>query len=391
MTWSRFAASLVAALLGLVLAAAPVSAEPPFGGVVLSTTYPSVAADRGKSLSFAIEVTNRTQDFQEVTLEIAAAPEGWQPELKDRGYAIRSVMLGPSKSQTLDFQARPPDGVKAQEYAFVIRALAASGRLVSELRLVVSLQDRVSVGLRLSTQFPNLRGQAGNTFSFKFDLQNDAGIDREVSLSANVPRGWEIVFKPAFESKQVSQFRMKAGTTQGVDVEITPPQRIEAGEYKVVVTASAEGDRAEVPLNVAIVGSNRISLSTPSGQLNTKATIDSESKLSLVVKNTGSAPLRNVTLSSSKPEGWQVTFTPDRIDELPAGQELSVTAAIKPSPRALAGDYLLTLSAFAQQTSDNKDIRVTVETPTAWGWFAVFAIVAVFGGLGWLFWKFSRR
>lgn len=388
MKWSRVALLVTTALVVFALGVGPIAAETP--GVVLSTTYPSVVADKGKQLTFPIEVVNRTQDFQQVDLQIASGPADWQPDLKDRGFSIRRVMLAPNKSQQLDFQAKPPETAKAGEYAFLIKALAPGGSLFSDLRLVVTLRESVSSGLKLSTQFPNIRGQAG-TFSFKFDLTNEAGVDRDVSLAASAPRGWEVVFKPSFESKQVSTFRVKAGATQGVDVEITTPQRTDAGEYKVVIGASADADKVEVPLNIVIVGQSKLSLDTQSGQLNTRATIDQDTKLTLVVKNTGSAALKNIAFASSRPDGWNVTFDPERIDDLAVGQQVEITATIRPSSRALAGDYMLSMTATAPGASDSRQIRVTVETPTLWGWIAVAAIVAVLGGLGTMFVRLSRR
>lgn len=388
MKWSKIVTLAAAAMVVVALCSAPALAE---SGVVLSTTYPSIVADKGKDLTFPIEIVNRTNDFQQVDLQIADGPATWKPVFKDRGFDIRTVMVAPQKSQQLDFQAKPPDDAKPGDYAFVLRALGSGGLVLSELRLAVTLQDRVSSGLKLSTQFPNIRGQSGATFSFKFDLVNDAGIDRDIAMTANAPRGWEVTFKPSFESKQVSTFRVKAGQTQGVDVDIAPPQKVEAGDYKVVIQASASGDKAEVPLNITIVGQSRLSLSTQSGQLNTKASTDRDTKLTLVVKNTGSAPLRNVTFSSTRPDGWTVTFEPDRIDDLAVNQQVEVNATIRPSSQALTGDYMLSMTASASGTSESQNIRVTVETSTLWGWIAVLAIFGVLGGLGTMFVKLSRR
>lgn len=388
---------LALALFGVVVLSLatviPVAADIPQGDVFLFTAYPSVMAEQGKQLTFPIQIKNQTEEWQEVELRVQG-PDDWEVELKDRGFLIRKVLLEPGKSRTIDLRATPPENAQPDEYVFIVSARGDNGQLISELKLTVELQEKeekATKGLTLSTRFPKLRGQAGNTFSFKLDLKNNADEDRDVSLSAETPRGWEVIFKPAFESKQVSSIRMKSGASQGIDVEITPPGRVEAGEYQILVVASADGDRAEVPLSITIVGKRRIGLTTLSGQLNTKATVDKETTLDLVVVNTGSAPLRNIQFSSSEPSGWEVTFEPEQIDELPVDQEVEVKAIIKPSPKALAGDYMLTLRAFTPETSDSKDIRVTVETPTTWGWIAVAAIVLVFGGLGVLFAKLSRR
>jgi len=389
-------AGLVLALLSafaLSLAIVPPAlADLPTGNVVLSTTYLSVEADQGRQLSFPISVKNQTEEWQEVELQVEG-PTGWEIGLKDRGYFIHKLLLEPGKSQSLDFQAKPPENAEPETYTFVIRAYGSDGTLISELKLDVTLRKKETVrkGLTMSTKYPKLRGQAGNTFSFKLDLKNDSDEDRDVSLSADVPQGWEVVFKPAFESKQVSSIRMKSGASQGVDVEITPPRRTEAGEYSVVVRAEAGGDRAEVPLSVIIVGKPRIELTTANEVLNTKATVDKETTLDLIVGNTGSAPLENIRFSASTPVDWEVTFDPEELLELPVGEQREVKAIIRPSPKALAGDYMLTLRATTSEASDSTEIRVTVETPTTWGWIAVGAIVVVLGGLGMLFARLSRR
>ncbi|MBI4345810.1 MAG: hypothetical protein HY553_03080 [Elusimicrobia bacterium] len=377
----------VAAIAISLAIAGPVLAE---GSVVLSTTYPSVVADKGRALTFPVEVTNRTGDFVTVDLRVAEGPASWNPDLRDRGFSIRTVMLGPDKAQSLEFSATPPANAPSGDYAFLLRALAG-GATVSELRVMVTLRDVVSSGITLATQFPNVRGQAGSTFSFKFDLANKAGVERDIGLSASAAQGWEAMFKPSFESKQVSSFRVKAGETQGVDVDVSGPQKLEAGEYKVVIVASAGADKAEVPLTIAIAGQSRLAFGTSDGRLNTRATVDQETKLPFILKNTGSAPLPRLTFSSSPPEGWQIAFQPDRVDELAPEQQIDVTAIIRPSSRALAGDYVVSLTASAPGASDSKSIRVTVETPTTWGIVGLLAIAGVLGGLGWVFVRYSRR
>lgn len=378
---------IAAAALGLEFLAAGAAAT---AGIVLSTTYPSIVVDRGKQVTFPVDVTNQTGAFQDVTLQIAEAPQGWGADLTDRGFSIREVMLKPNASQSVQFSAMPPAGAKPGDYAFAIRALS-NGVTVSELRIAITLRDIVSSGLKLVTQYPDLQGQAGNTFSFTFDLTNEAGVERDIGMSARAPDGWQVTFKPQYDSKQVSSFRVKAGEKQSVDVSVEAPSKVQAGTYDVVIVATAGSDRAESPLKIAILGKGGLTLSTTDGRLNANATVDQDTKLSLRVKNSGTAPLANVRLSSSAPDGWTVTFQPATIDALAPDQQRDVTAVVHPGSRTLAGDYMLTLTASASAASDDKQIRVTVQTPTAWGIVGLIAIAAVLGGLGMVFARYSRR
>jgi len=385
---------MIASMVAMLLLApiTPVLAQTPEGNnIVVATAHPSIVVDKGTPISFSIEIVNNSKDWQDLGLQVEGVSD-WNPIFKQGGYTVRRVMVAPGKSQSIDLQLKPPETAQSQDYSLVVRARDQAGRVVGELRLAVALQDKVvSTGLRMTTQYPESRGQAGNTFSFRVTLSNDAEQDRPVNFAAVAPKGWEVTFKPAYESRQLTTMSMKGGSTQDITVDVAAPQKIEAGDYKVVVQASADKDRVELPLKVTIVGSYGLSLSTATGQLNARATVNSETKLTLVIRNTGTAVLQNVSFSAYKPDGWEVTFNPDKIDQLPVGESVQVNASLKPSSKALAGDYMVTINANASQTSDSKEIRVTVETPTTWGVVAIGAIIVVLGGLGLVFARFSRR
>ena len=70
----------------------------------------------------------------------------------------------------------------------------------------------------------------------------------------------------------------------------------------------------------------------------------------------------------------------------------TVDVNIKPPPRTIAGDYSVKIQASGDQVTSNElDIRVTVESSTIWGWVGVAIILVVSGGLIFMFLRFSRR
>lgn len=376
-------------LLFLAIPSAALAAGP--ADVVISTAYPWVVAQKGKTLTFPLEIANKGTSYQELDLQLSDSPADWKPIFKDGAYVIKKVIVAPGKSQTFNLQADPPVDAKANDYGFLIKALGADGSLVSDLKLKVSLQDKVGAGLQLSTQYPEIKGQAGTTFSFKMDAKNDALEDRPINFSAKTPDGWQVAFKPAYDTKEVNSIRVKAGETQGVDIDVKSPAKVEAGDYAITIQAAAGTERAEVPLKVTVLGNFRLELLPASGQLNTKATVDQDSSYTVIVKNTGASTLQNVQLSTTKPDGWQVTFNPEKIESIPPDQSRQAVAAIRPGPRTLAGDYMLSMMASGSGSSQSKDVRITVETPTTWGWAGIGAIVIVLGGLGLMFARLSRR
>jgi uncharacterized membrane protein len=384
---------LIAALLAIGLSPARVMADAPVtdNPITISTAFPALVAAKGSTITFSLDLTNRTQVWEELALQVDG-PADWNPTLKSTGYTVRQVMIEPGKSQSVDLELKPPKNAQAQDYTFDVKAVSQDGTAVKDLPLVVTLQDKTSkTDLKMTTDYPDLKGPASNSFTFNLSVTNDSDQDRTVNFDTTVPQDWQVTIKPSYQSTQVSSISMKANGNQSIDVTVTPPHDVPAGTYPIAMRASTGSDTAQIPLNVVIVGNDAVSLDSASGQLNTQATVDSPTKFSLVVKNTGSSPLQNVSVSASTPNGWDVSFNPAKIDTLPVGQSTQVDATIKPGPQALAGDYMVSMTASAGSVSDSKDIRVTVETPTTWGFAAVGAMAVVIIGLGLVFARYSRR
>jgi uncharacterized membrane protein len=109
------------------------------------------------------------------------------------------------------------------------------------------------------------------------------------------------------------------------------------------------------------------------------------------VKNTGSAVNRNITFSSFKPENWEVTFNPEKIDALEPNAHKQIEVMVKPGAQALVGDYSVGVLVNGEKTDKTIEMRVTVKASAKWGWIAVFIIIFVIAGLSVLFIWLGRR
>jgi uncharacterized membrane protein len=390
---SRLLLVPVAALVAMAVGTAanpPAVAQAQTPEVYLSTAVPGVVVDKGKQVTFTIDVNNKGAAGKTVDLALVKAPDGWSPILKDRGFVVRSVWIDAGKTESVDLQIKAPSEAKAQDYEFQLRA-TMGGAEVSSLRMLVGVKDQPTQGTSFVVQYPTLKGKSGAPFGFKADLRNDSEEDRTYGLSVKAPDGWDVSFKPSYEDKQISTVQVKTGASQSLDVSVTPPSRVDAGDYPITLMSTSQADKASTDLKVTITGSYTMDVSTRTGLFNTNATAGQDNPFYVTVTNTGSAPLQGVALSSSKPDGWAVTFTPDKIDQLDPGAQREVTMNIKPGAKAISGDYMLNVTSTHPQVSVNKDVRVTVETPTIWGWVGVLILVAVIGGLMGIYMKLGRR
>jgi uncharacterized membrane protein len=144
-------------------------------------------------------------------------------------------------------------------------------------------------------------------------------------------------------------------------------------------------------LTVALTGIYKLDAGTPSGILSLEAIAGKTANFSFFVKNTGSAVNRNITFSSFKPENWEVTFKPEKLDALEPGALKQVEVTVKPSGQALVGDYSVGVMVNGEKSDKTIEMRVTVKASTAWGWIGIFIIIFVIAGLSALFIYLGRR
>jgi len=73
-------------------------------------------------------------------------------------------------------------------------------------------------------------------------------------LFAQGPKGWDINFKPAYETKYISSLRLKANQNQSLAVEVKPAPNSAAGEYPINLRVSSGDAKGEANLTVILTG-----------------------------------------------------------------------------------------------------------------------------------------
>lgn len=358
------------------------------GSLLLSTSFPGIEVRPGETVTFPLEIQNYGEP-QKVDLQVVSGPEGWSTSFKGGGMIVNQVFATEKEPAKVDFQVEVPQDAKPGNYNFVVRAAGPGGS--SSLTLKLLIKETPSGSDKMTTQYPVLSGTSSTNFQFRVDLTNNGAQEKSYSLNAQAPPGWQVTFSPAYENKQIASLSLKPGQTQGLDVTVKPPQGVKAGTYNIPIEAVSGNSKAGVVLKVVITGTYSLEITTPTERLNAEARAGAESPVTLIIKNTGSSDIQNVTFSATPPTNWAVTFEPDTIDVLPAGESRQVIAFIKPSKDAIAGDYVVNISANSPAASTTATFRVTVKTSTLWGVVGILLVLGVIGGVAWTFHKYGRR
>ena len=363
------------------------------GGLDLHTAYPGISAKPGDSLNIPIDLDNDSGAGMNVNVDITSLPEGWEGYLQGGSYEVSQIYVptGDSAAQ-MTLHLTVPDELSEGQYTVGLTGSTAGG--VSDSLDISFHVAEVNAGRgSFSTEFPNQEGASGTSFSFNTTLINNDLKTQSYSLSANAPSGWTVSFSPSGESTKVAAIDVEAAQSQGINVDIVPPQNVEAGEYTISLNAISAEETLSQDLAVTITGTYGLDLATPDGRLSFDAHANQTADVTLNVVNTGNVDLENVTLNSTAPSGWTVTYDleENRIDSLPAGTTTEVIAHVKPSSDAITGDYVTSFTVSADDVSDSAEFRVSVKTSTLWGFVAIALILCTAGGLGYVFRKYGRR
>jgi uncharacterized membrane protein len=369
----------------------PVKAQ---GGLTLGTAYTGVTVKAGELVEFPLTVESSGIPSQNVELSIESIPQGWEGFFEGEGRVVHKVFVSKGSSdddsQELSFKVRVPSDVAEGSYQVNLKATGQGASDTLTLDLVVS--EEIHGAGKLVAQYPELQGPASATFKFRVDLTNDSSKERLYSLGANAPEGWEVSFIPSYDQEsKIASLSLEPGKSQGLDVQVKPAQQVKAGTYSIPIAAQSTDETLVTELQIIITGTYDMTLTTPSGRLNAEAYAGKEQAVTLNIINEGSADLKDVTFSSSEPSNWSVTFSPEKLDSLAAGETQQVKAFIKPDSKAIAGDYVVTLTARTPETQGSAEFRVMVKTPTTWGIVGIIIILIIVVGLLYIFKVFGRR
>ncbi|MGA2464628.1 MAG: NEW3 domain-containing protein [Thermodesulfobacteriota bacterium] len=365
----------------------------PERGILVFTEYSGVTAPKGEAVKMDLTLENKGRKDETIDVKISTVPKGWKATLKGGSYLVSGMFVANGKSRNLALSLGPDKTVGPGTYDFQFDAQTEDGKFTSTHKLAVIVQERTPGmdDIQATTSYPVLRGQTDANFEFTIEVMNKIESDRTINLSAIGPEKWEINFKPSYETKLISSFLIKGGQSQNVAVQVNPSRDASPGEYPILVRVSSGEKKAEAKLTVVLTGIYKLDAGTPTGILSLEAVAGKTANFSLFVKNTGSAVNRNITFSSFKPENWEVTFKPEKIDALEPNALKQIEVTIKPAAQALVGDYSMGCMITGEKSDKTIEMRVTVKASTAWGWIGIGVIIIVIAGLSGLFIWLGRR
>lgn len=361
--------------------------QTPLPPLTISTPYPSQVIGIGETITLDINL-EVGEEAQTVLLTVEGLPEGWVATFRGGGQVIQSAYVKPGNEVSIDLRLEPPANLEPGAISFTV--IGRSKRASAELPIELTVKEKLPPRLTFEVELPRLRGNPSTTFRYNATLKNEGDEDLTVNLVAQTAGFFEVAFK--LSGQDVTSVPIGAGESERLSIEAKPYSGVPAGSYPIQVIAQGSEAQASLELIAEITGQPELQVTAPEGRLSGQANAGRESPIKVIIRNNGTAPARDIELSSSEPAGWSVRFEPDRISEIPVGEQAEVTAHIRPADKAVAGDYILTVNARPSEGSTKSaDFRITVVTSTLWGVVGVALIAVALGVVVLAVMRFGRR
>ncbi|MDC3413470.1 NEW3 domain-containing protein [Aquibacillus sp. 3ASR75-11] len=358
------------------------------GSLTLYTPYTGLSVTPGETITYNVDVINNGSNIQNATFDVQNLPKGWEYTITSGGNNVKQLSIQPSSQQQIMLEVTVPLKVEKAEYNFDLTA-SANGGESTNLPILVNVSEKGTFKTELTTDQPNLEGSSDSNFSYTATLKNRTAEKQNYALNSQPPKGWNVEFK--VDGKSVTSVSLEPNGSKDIDINITPAKNAKADTYQIPIKAATSSTSADLQIESVITGTYGLNLTTPTGKLSTDITAGGDKTIKFVVENSGSANLTNIKLSASAPPNWKTEFDTDTIQKLEAGQKTTVQATITAPDDTIAGDYVTTFTAGTAESSSDATFRISVETSTLWGFIGVLIILAVLGGLYYIFRKYGRR
>ena len=214
----------------------------------------------------------------------------------------------------------------------------------------------------ISTKYPAVTVQPGDSASFPIDLAGTAGQRVDVSIDG-VPEGWTATLRGGGSVVTAATIELDPAISE-LTLDVDVPAEAVDGETTLMVGGTSGIQRAslDLGLTVSLGAGGEVTLTTDSPALN--ATPDASVTFTLDLDNQ-TPQEQTYTLQASGPPGWIVEARPQAEAQaatltVAARESAQVTVEVTPLPDAAAQEYPITVTASGGDADVTAELIVNI-------------------------------
>lgn len=237
---------------------------------------------------------------------------------------------------------------------FIILAMALFASPALHAREIISL----------STPFTGITSMPGERNVFPIRLENTGAAARNVSLNiVEAPADWPVAIKG--RGFEIFKVFVRGDDHATFDLEVQIPEEVEAGLYRFVLEAAADGIKDTIPVEIRVQEGEEAAARLTSDYPVLRGPSGTEFKYRLNLIN-DSAQAQMFSLMAEAPPGWVVVFHPAFGEEQIAsinvepGATQGLDVAVR-SPELLeAREYPITVGAVGSLATASMELKAVI-------------------------------
>jgi uncharacterized membrane protein len=213
----------------------------------------------------------------------------------------------------------------------------------------------------VTTPFPSIVAEPGDTASFALTIRTDAAEAVELS-TAGVPAGWSARFSG--EGLTVGSAYVTPGNPVEVDLNVDIPDDAAAGDTRIEVRARTGGTTETLPLTIRVEeqAAGAVTLTSDFPELTGPASGSYSFNLTL---DNDTPTETTFSMNAVGPEGWVVTAQPAGQSQatstvVAAGGSESITVEAEPPADIEAGSYPIRVTVSGGGETVTADLAVSI-------------------------------
>ena len=210
-------------------------------------------------------------------------------------------------------------------------------------------------GLYLTTDFPAVQIRAGEETTLPLTIYNYGLPPQRTAVTiADKPADWKADVEGS--GKPVSAAFVDYDGRASLNLKLNIPATAKPGDYKITINANGDGANSSLPISIRLAEPLAAKLTATPKFPVLRGSPKSSFDFNVAVKNE-SANDMTVNLRADAPGGFTTTFkegySTQEITSLSikANESKDITVAVKPGPRALAGETPITLAITGDKAS----------------------------------------
>ena len=221
-----------------------------------------------------------------------------------------------------------------------------------------------SSGITMSTDFPGVSVEAGDSLSFDLDFTNSGSGELLTLSSSDLPDGFEGYFQG--DGNSVSSAYVKTGGAEDLLTYIvTIPETAEDGTYDITLYAKGSSKSASLTLSITVSEIDLGASTFTTDYVDQEGESGSSFTFESTVSNNSIAD-QTFEISSDAPDGWYVSFTADdgstRVTSVDVGglSSTDISISVTSPEGADAGTYSIPVTVTSDSESMSLDLTVTI-------------------------------